>query len=56
VVIDLSDAHIYDSSTIATLDAIRMKYEKRGKSVEIIGMNEPSLKWHTLSGNLSADH
>lgn len=56
VVIDLSEAHIYDSSTIATLDAILMKYEKRGKKVEIIGMNEPSMKWHALSGNLNSDH
>lgn len=56
VVIDLSGAHIYDSSTIATLDAIQMKYQKRGKEVEIIGMNEPSMKWHALSGNLNSDH
>ncbi len=56
VIIDLSAAQIYDSSTVAALDAIVLKYHNKGKNVEIIGMNEPSAKWHTLSGNLGAGH
>ena len=56
VIIDLSEAQIYDSSTVAALDAIALKYHNKGKHVEIIGMNEPSAKWHELSGNLGADH
>jgi sulfate permease, SulP family len=56
VIIDLSDAQIYDSSTVAALDAIVLKYHNKGKHVEIIGMNEPSAKWHALSGNLGAGH
>lgn len=56
VVIDLSQAQIYDSSTIAALDAIASKYERKGKRVRIIGMNEASQKWHSLSGNLGAGH
>jgi sulfate permease, SulP family len=56
VIIDLSDAQIYDSSTVAALDAIVLKYHNKGKHVEIIGMNEPSAKWHELSGNLGAGH
>jgi SulP family sulfate permease len=56
VIIDLSEAQIYDSSTVAALDAIVLKYENKGKRVEIIGMNEPSAKWHALSGNLGAGH
>jgi SulP family sulfate permease len=56
VIIDLSEAQIYDSSTVAALDAIVMKYRKRGKNVEIIGLNAPSSKWHELSGNLGGDH
>jgi SulP family sulfate permease len=56
VVIDLSEAQIYDSSTVAALDAIVMKYRKKGKNVQIVGMNEPSSKWHELSGNLGNEH
>ena len=56
VIIDLSAAQIYDSSTVAALDAIVLKYHNKGKHVEIIGMNEPSAKWHELSGNLGAGH
>jgi len=56
VIIDLSEAQIYDSSTVAALDAIVLKYHNRGKHVEIVGMNEPSQKWHALSGNLGAGH
>lgn len=56
VIIDLSDAQIYDSSTVAALDAIVLKYRSKGKAVEIVGMNEPSQKWHSLSGNLGAGH
>lgn len=56
VIIDLSNAQIYDSSTVAALDAIVLKYRSKGKTVEIVGMNEPSQKWHSLSGNLGAGH
>ena len=56
VIIDLSEAQIYDSSTVAALDAIVLKYHNKGKNVEIVGMNEPSAKWHALSGNLGAGH
>jgi len=56
VIIDLSEAQIYDSSTVAALDAIVAKYHHKGKRVEIIGMNEASQKWHALSGNLGAGH
>jgi SulP family sulfate permease len=56
VIIDLSDAQIYDSSTVAALDAIEVKYRQHGKHVEIHGMNEPSAKWHRLSGRLGAGH
>jgi SulP family sulfate permease len=56
VIIDLSQAQIYDSSTVAALDAIVLKYHNKGKNVEIIGLNEPSQKWHSLSGKLGAGH
>jgi SulP family sulfate permease len=55
VVIDLSAAHIWDASSVAALDAIETKYEQRGKTVEIIGLNQPSARIHEkLSGELKA--
>ncbi|AZM51662.1 sodium-independent anion transporter [Streptomyces sp. WAC 01529] len=54
VVIDLTAAHIWDASSVAALDAIRTKYEQRGKTVEIIGLNQPSAHLHDkLSGELT---
>ena len=55
VVIDLSDSQIYDSSTVAALDSIELKYRQKGKDVQIVGLNAPSRAWHgTLSGRLGA--
>ncbi|GAA2286988.1 SulP family inorganic anion transporter [Streptomyces atrovirens] len=57
VVIDLSSAHIWDASSVAALDAIETKYAQRGKTVEIMGLNDPSARLHgKLSGELAADH
>jgi SulP family sulfate permease len=57
VVIDLSDAHVWDASTVAALDAITEKYTKRGKEVEIIGLSGRSAALHDeLSGNLASAH
>ncbi|TDC67485.1 SulP family inorganic anion transporter [Actinomadura sp. GC306] len=57
VVIDLTDAHIWDASTVAALDAIATKYEKRGKTVEIVGLNGDSARMHdALSGELAGSH
>lgn len=57
VVIDLTDAHIWDASTVAALDAITTKYEARGKSVEIVGLNQHSATMHgRLTGELAANH
>ncbi|MEU1144383.1 SulP family inorganic anion transporter [Streptomyces sp. NPDC005863] len=53
VVIDLTSAHIWDASSVAALDTITGKYAQRGKTVEIIGLNEHSAKMHgALSGEL----
>ncbi|WP_282695980.1 SulP family inorganic anion transporter [Streptomyces sp. CC208A] len=57
VVIDLTAAHIWDASSVAALDAIETKYGQRGKTVEIIGLNDPSADLHgRLSGELAAGH
>ncbi len=54
VVIDLSGAHIWDATSVAALDAVQAKYAARGKSVRIVGLNEPSAEMHAkLSGELS---
>ncbi|MFC7343945.1 SulP family inorganic anion transporter [Saccharopolyspora griseoalba] len=57
VVIDLTDAHIWDASTVAALDAITTKYEAKGKEVEIVGLNTRSAAMHDrLTGELAGSH
>jgi SulP family sulfate permease len=53
VVIDLTDSHIWDASTVAALDQVIAKYANHGKTVELIGMNEASRDFHgNLAGRL----
>ncbi|HLS49881.1 MAG TPA: SulP family inorganic anion transporter, partial [Actinomycetaceae bacterium] len=55
VVIDLTQSHIWDVSTVASLDAIETKYAQRGKSVTFIGMNEFTTDFHArLTGELTS--
>jgi SulP family sulfate permease len=55
VVIDLSQSHIWDASTVASLDAITTKYERKAKTVEIIGLNNASAERHgRLTGGLAS--
>jgi SulP family sulfate permease len=55
VVIDLTDSHIWDASSVAALDAITTKYERYGKNVRIIGLNAASAERHErLAGRLAA--
>lgn len=57
VILDLASAHVWDASSVAALDAITTKYAARGKTVEIIGLNEHSAKMHgALSGELTGSH
>ncbi|MPY96168.1 MAG: STAS domain-containing protein [Acidimicrobiia bacterium] len=57
VVIDLTDAHVWDSSAVATLDAIVAKYAARGVDAQIIGLNAQSEALHTrLTGHYSNAH
>ncbi|KAA1380797.1 SulP family inorganic anion transporter [Aeromicrobium fastidiosum] len=54
VVIDLSQAHVWDASTVASLDAITTKYERKGKTVQIVGLDDASAERHgRLTGELS---
>ncbi|WP_063036761.1 SulP family inorganic anion transporter [Nocardia grenadensis] len=57
IVLDLSEAHIWDASTVAALDAITTKYAAKGKRVEILGLNPASVARHRrLSGYLTGGH
>ncbi|MBB5597623.1 SulP family inorganic anion transporter [Neomicrococcus lactis] len=57
VVIDFSRSHVWDASTVAALDAIETKYQRYGKTVEFVGMNEFSSSFHAkLSGELGGSN
>jgi sulfate permease, SulP family len=57
VVIDLSEAHVWDASTVAALDAITHKYETRGKTVEIVGLHGHSFdRYLRHTGQLAGAH
>ncbi|MEU1982472.1 SulP family inorganic anion transporter [Nocardia sp. NPDC019395] len=57
IVIDMSETHIWDASTVAALDAITTKYAAKGKRVEILGLNAASVARHErLSGHLAGAH
>jgi len=57
VIIDLSRAHIWDTSAVAALDSIETHYAKHGVRVEITGLNQRSERLHSrLSGQLAGAH
>ena len=49
VIIDVSQAHIWDISSVTAIDTVVLKFRREGAEVEIIGMNEAS---ETLVANL----
>ena len=56
IVIDFSEAHIWDPSSVAALDSILDKYHRLGKSVEVKGMNDYSLGLYgRLAGRLGSE-
>ncbi len=51
VIIDLSDAQIWDASTVASLDAVVFKYERHEKIVDLVGLDRQSSEFrHRLEG------
>ncbi len=57
VVIDMSRSHIWDASTVATLDAITTKYAAKGKTATIVGLDDASAERHErLAGHLAGAH
>ncbi|MGP9681730.1 SulP family inorganic anion transporter [Brachybacterium sp. AOP3-A1-3] len=57
VIVDLTDADVWDASTVASLDAVQSKYSARGKEARIIGLDGASLqRLERLSGKLDGGH
>jgi SulP family sulfate permease len=57
VLIDLTDAHVWDSSAVATLDAIVARFSARGVTAEVVGLNSHSQALHTrLTGQMTGAH
>ena len=53
VVIDFSESHIWDASTVAAVDAVTDKYRAHGTTVKIRGLNLPSRRMRArLSGTM----
>ena len=50
VIIDVSQAHIWDISSVAALDMVVLKFRREGAETEIIGLNEAS---ETIMGKLA---
>jgi MFS superfamily sulfate permease-like transporter len=46
VVIDLSQSHIWDASTVASMDAIYDQVRTQGTTVEIVGLNNSCAERH----------
>lgn len=57
VSIDFSEAHLWDTSAVAALDAIAGHYERHQVELHLTGLNELSERLHTdLSGQLTTAH
>lgn len=42
IIIDLTNAHIWDDSAVGAIDKIVLKYREKNKNIEIIGLNKAS--------------
>jgi SulP family sulfate permease len=53
VLIDMSEAHVFDASTVAALDGIEQRFAKHGSRVEVVNLDTGSIALHgKLSGHL----
>ncbi len=53
VIVDLTDSHVWDASSVAALDAVETRYAAHGASVELTGLNDHSRVFHgRLTGSL----
>lgn len=53
VVIDVSEAHFWDLTSVGALDKIVFKFRREGAEVEVLGMNQASA---TIVGKLGTHH
>ena len=57
VLIDFSQAHLWDTSAVAALDAIAGHYERHDIDLELTGLNQLSERLHRdLSGQFATAH
>lgn len=57
VVVDMSGAHVWDSSAVAALDQVTEHFRRHDVEVEITGLNKPSAHLHKeLTGTLVGGH
>jgi len=57
VVVDLSEAQVWDASTVATMDAVESRYAARGTHVTFEGLDAQSAARHRrLAGHLGGGH
>jgi sulfate permease, SulP family len=60
IVIDLTNAHVWDGSAVAAIDTLVLRFRRRGVAVQIVGLNEASaslmetLAMHDKPGALNA--
>ncbi|WIB25527.1 SulP family inorganic anion transporter [Curtobacterium sp. MCSS17_015] len=53
VIVDMSEAHVFDASTVAALDGVEQRFAKHGSTVEVVNLNTGSTALHgRLSGHL----
>jgi len=51
--VDMSDAHVFDASTVAALDGVEQRYARHGSTVEVVNLNTGSVALHgRLTGRL----
>ncbi|MDK7741853.1 SulP family inorganic anion transporter [Helcobacillus massiliensis] len=54
VVIDMSEAHIWDASTVAALDSVIEKYRRAGITAQVAGLNQVSRRMRVRLSRLSS--
>jgi sulfate permease, SulP family len=56
-VIDLNEAHIWDTSACAALDAVVAKFHAHGIDADLVGLNDHSAELHgRMTGHLVSSH
>ncbi|MGO2024461.1 MULTISPECIES: SulP family inorganic anion transporter [Brevibacterium] len=53
IIIDMTQSHLWDASTIAALDSVTDKYDNYGKRVDIIGLNTASRRMRVRLGGMA---